>query len=154
MIRMCFIVKGLDKFRIVCSSSCVRKDITLADVAIPLTGTDFIENQVVWYVHDMYDLEELTSQFDLMCNKNGLTIFPTPLEKISFSQFDSVMNDYVHYLEHHQEFKNKIIPVMPQIDGIALNGTIGLVIPPNKAVYVSTDDWYRANSSTVSGERY
>ena len=150
---MCFIVKGLDKFRIVCSSSCVRKDITLADVAIPLTGTDFIENQVVWYVHDMYDLEEITSQFDLMCNKKGLTIFPTPLEKISLTQFDSVMSDYVRYLEHHQEFKGKILPVMPFIDGITGNGTIGLVAPPTKT-YPSVDDWSALNSSTDSGERY
>lgn len=153
MIRMCFIVKGLDKFRIVCSSSCVREDITLADVTVPLTGTDFIENQVVWYVHDMYDLEELTSQFDLMCNKKGLTIFPAPLEKISLPQFDRVMSDYVRYLENHQEFKNKILPVMPFINGITGNGTVGLVMPPKKT-YPSTDDWYSSNSSTDSGERY
>ena len=150
---MCFIVKGLDKFRIVCSSSCVREDVTLADVTIPLTSPEFIENQVVWYVHDMYDLEEITSQFDFMCNKKGLTIFPTPLEKISLTQFDSVMSDYVRYLEHHKEFKNKILPVMPFIDGITGNGTIGLVVPPTKT-YPSTDDWYATNRSTDSGERY
>lgn len=153
MIRMCFIVKGLDKFRIVCSRTCVREDVTLADVTVPLTGTDFIENQVVWYVHDMYDLEEITSQFDLMCNKKGLTIFPTPLEKIGFAQFDSVMNDYVRYLEHHQEFKNKILPVIPQIDGISSNGTVGLVTPPTKT-YPSADDWSALNRATDSGERY
>ena len=153
MIRMCFLVKGLDKFRIVCSRTCVREDITLEDVTIPLTGTSFIENQVVWYVHDMYDLEELTSQFDLMCNKKGLTIFPTPLEAVSLVTFDSVMRDYVRYLERHQEFKNKILPVMPHIDGITSNGTVGLVTPQNKT-YPSTDDWGTLNSSTDSGERY
>lgn len=155
MIRVCFIVEGIDKPRIVCSSSCVRQDITLADVITPLTGTDFIENQVVWYVHDVYDLEELTPQFELMCIKKGLIMYPTPLEAISFASLDGIQRDYVRYLGRHPEFKECIIPAVPNIVGITQNKMCGLVWDAQaKKVDFGVRYEDMLNNSTDSGERY